>query len=55
MFEGLEIVGITRVGLDYALHFSDGTFGIFSSGDLKEMLGYDVSRLLLNDPKFYPH
>jgi hypothetical protein len=38
MLEGLEIVRITRVGQDYALHFSDGTYGLFSAEDIEPLL-----------------
>jgi hypothetical protein len=55
MFEGIEIVGISRVGQDYALHFSDGSFGIFCAADLELMLGGDVSCLPTDEPKTYLH
>lgn len=38
MLEGLEIVRITRIGHDYALHFSDGTLGLFDAKDIEPML-----------------
>lgn len=38
MFDGLEIIAISRVGHDYALHFSDGSYGIFSAEDIEPML-----------------
>jgi hypothetical protein len=38
MFEGLEIVRISRVGHDYALHFSNGTFAIFAAEDIEGVL-----------------
>jgi hypothetical protein len=39
MFEGIEIVCISRIGRDYALQFSDGTYyGIFAAEDIDAML-----------------
>ncbi len=38
MFEGLEIGRISRVGHDYALHFSDGNFAILSAEDIEPLL-----------------
>lgn len=47
MFADLEIVGIARIGLDYALHFSNGDVGVIAPEELEQMLGYDISRLAL--------
>jgi hypothetical protein len=38
MFEGLEIVKITRVGHDYAIHFTNGTFALFNAEDIEPVL-----------------
>lgn len=48
VFQGLEIVGISRVGHDYVLHFSNGSYGVFAADDLKLLLGDDLSCLLIN-------
>lgn len=46
MFEGIEFVCITRIGRDYALQFSDGTYGIFAAEDIDAMLQAEVPFLL---------
>ena len=38
MFDGLEIIRISRVGHDYVLHFSDGNFAILSAEDIEPVL-----------------
>jgi hypothetical protein len=38
MLNGLEIIRISRAGHDYVLHFSDGSYGIFSAEDIEPVL-----------------
>lgn len=38
MLDGLQIIRISRAGHDYVLHFSDGSYGIFSAEDIEPVL-----------------
>lgn len=53
----LQIVRISRMGDDYAVHFADGTYALFAAEDFEPMLTRVATFLLQTRPAndFYVH